>query len=348
MTAVLLGNLALLVSDLLAARLLRRGGAWAALAVVPGPVVVLGAASLVSSGSMGSFFYAAQLLCWWGLLHLPLVVLLAGRRRAPGLALAVVSAGIAAYAFAYEPHALETTEVLLAGPDLRIALLADLQTDDVGAYEADVFARVRAWNPDLVLFAGDYIQERDPDARARERAELHDLVATLHPRLGGYAVGGDVDDAGWPSIFAGTAITAVPATRTFPVGPVTLTALSLKDSRALDLPRLDPPTLHVVLGHAPDFVLGSGRGHVNLAGHTHGGQVRVPGFGPLLTLTGVPRDWASGYTKLPDGNDLYVSRGIGLERGYAPPVRFACPPELVLIELRPPKDPEDDRPSASR
>ncbi|HEX6202615.1 MAG TPA: hypothetical protein VF100_06400, partial [Thermoanaerobaculia bacterium] len=72
-----------------------------------------------------------------------------------------------------------------------------------------------------------------------------------------------------------------------------------------------------------------------LAGHTHGGQVRLPGVGPLVTASRVPRSWAAGRTALADDRTLIVSRGIGMERGYAPQLRFLCRPELVVVDLEP-------------
>ena len=74
-----------------------------------------------------------------------------------------------------------------------------------------------------------------------------------------------------------------------------------------------------------------------LAGHTHGGQVRFPLVGALVTNARVPRSWAAGLTELPGGNRLLVSRGIGMECGYAPRIRFLCRPELVVIDLGPPQ-----------
>jgi hypothetical protein len=68
-----------------------------------------------------------------------------------------------------------------------------------------------------------------------------------------------------------------------------------------------------------------------VAGHTHGGQVQIPGFGPLITLTEVPRSWAAGLTELPWGGWLFVSRGVGMERAAAPRLRFWCPPEVALL-----------------
>jgi len=75
-----------------------------------------------------------------------------------------------------------------------------------------------------------------------------------------------------------------------------------------------------------------------IAGHTHGGQVVVPGFGPPLTLTSVPREVAAGGLRELDGRRLYVSRGVGMERGWAPPLRLFCAPEVTLLVF------ERDRP----
>jgi uncharacterized protein len=75
-----------------------------------------------------------------------------------------------------------------------------------------------------------------------------------------------------------------------------------------------------------------------LAGHTHGGQVRLPGTGALVTNCGISRDMASGLHRYPgtgaDGEPwLHVSAGLGTSP-YAP-VRFCCRPEATLLTLVP-------------
>ena len=75
-----------------------------------------------------------------------------------------------------------------------------------------------------------------------------------------------------------------------------------------------------------------------VTGHTHGGQVRLPLIGPLMTLSRIPRAWAAGLTELPGGGKLLVSRGLGMERGYAPRIRFLCRPELMVIDLVPERE----------
>lgn len=74
--------------------------------------------------------------------------------------------------------------------------------------------------------------------------------------------------------------------------------------------------------------------HVIFAGHTHGGQVRVPGMPALVTNCDIPRDQASGLSHWEHAQRsayLNVSAGIGTSI-YAP-VRFACPPEAVVVTL---------------
>jgi predicted MPP superfamily phosphohydrolase len=67
---------------------------------------------------------------------------------------------------------------------------------------------------------------------------------------------------------------------------------------------------------------------VQLSGHTHGGQVRLPGIGPLaLPILG--KRFPSGRFQI-DDMILLVSRGIG---NYRPPVRLNCPPEVMIVHF---------------
>jgi predicted MPP superfamily phosphohydrolase len=75
-----------------------------------------------------------------------------------------------------------------------------------------------------------------------------------------------------------------------------------------------------------------------LCGHTHGGQLRVPFYGALVTNCGIDRDrvrwlhrWAEPSAAHPNGTWLHVSAGLGTSP-YAP-IRFACPPEATLLTL---------------
>lgn len=90
----------------------------------------------------------------------------------------------------------------------------------------------------------------------------------------------------------------------------------------------------IVISHSPDFV-DSLQVPVDLvlAGHTHGGQVVLPLFGPPKTSSRLPRAYAGGLNDY-RGIPLHVSRGVGMERGFDVPVRFLCPPEICVLDLR--------------
>jgi uncharacterized protein len=70
-----------------------------------------------------------------------------------------------------------------------------------------------------------------------------------------------------------------------------------------------------------------------LAGHTHGGQLRVPGYGAIVTNCGIDRARARGLSRWGDHSWLHVSPGLGTSP-YAP-FRFCCPPEATLLKLVP-------------
>lgn len=97
-----------------------------------------------------------------------------------------------------------------------------------------------------------------------------------------------------------------------------------------------PIDLHLGLVHAPytaavSLLTGIGS-DVVLAGHTHGGQVRLPGIGALVGNCDLPLDRVRGASRW-DGAWLHVTPGMGQSR-YAP-FRFACRPEATVIDLLP-------------
>lgn len=94
--------------------------------------------------------------------------------------------------------------------------------------------------------------------------------------------------------------------------------------------------VRILLAHRPDAVydLPSGaRTDLVVTGHTHGGQVAIPGFGPLMTLTGVPRAVAAGGVHELDGRRLFVGRGVGVERRQAPQIRLFVRPQVAVLTL---------------
>jgi predicted MPP superfamily phosphohydrolase len=105
-----------------------------------------------------------------------------------------------------------------------------------------------------------------------------------------------------------------------------------RDSLELAMAQVPEHSCTVVLAHSPDVMLRLGARLPNLvlAGHTHGGQIRLPHVGPIFTLSQVPRNMTMGLG-LYQGVPLFVSRGIGYSGLY---LRLGSPPEAALLTLR--------------
>jgi uncharacterized protein len=108
----------------------------------------------------------------------------------------------------------------------------------------------------------------------------------------------------------------------------------IKRHRTEHIGRSTEDVAAIGLMHSPDVVSDWFRNGFDLvvAGHTHGGQVRIPGVGALVTNCSLPTSLAGGLHRV-DGGWLHVSPGLGV--GRFSPFRFACPPEATLLHLEP-------------
>jgi len=285
-----------------------------------------------------------------------LAVLLVARRRATPAtrALAVITLVLwpgAGYARFIEPRRLVVEEHQIAarsatGRPLRIVVLADLQTDEMTPHEHAAIDRIEALKPDLILIPGDLFQgcQRRFEAIAEP---LRDLLGRLEAPGGVWFSYGDVDPKyRVAELIAGTNIRALEnEIAEVEVGGRRVVICGLgrfvetpEAEAAVDrlLAREDASEVRIVIAHHPEAVEllpPSAPVDVTVTGHTHGGQVVVPLFGPPMTLCRLPRHIGAGGLHELNGNALVVSRGVGHERGQAPRVRFLSPPEVTLLHL---------------
>ena len=273
--------------------------------------------------------------------------------RAAALALsAVVVLAVNVDAYYVEPrrivlrHHSVGAEPGAAGPALRILHISDIQTPSIRSHEEKALAAGLRHRPDLIVLTGDYVQ--DAMGRATEAGAAADLRALIRrigftAPLGVFATEGDV---GPPCavVFAGTDVRcladASDRVRLRDGSTLGITGLSRgrgreRDPRVLGriLAAAAPADRRVVISHSPDFIAAMPFDvDLVLAGHTHGGQVVIPFFGPPKTAIRLPRRYAGGLNDY-GGTPLHVSRGVGMERGFEIPVRFLCPPEVCLLDL---------------
>ncbi len=236
---------------------------------------------------------------------------------------------------------------LRGAPPLRVLHLSDLHVERLSKREARLLKWLNELRPDVILYTGDLLNFSYLDDETA-RAECVSFLQQLHAPLGVYAIPGTpVVDR--PDILSAISQRA-PHIRWlcnesielegYP--QVQIIGLACTHDPALDRPHLDrlcatlpPDKFRVLLYHSPDLMPEAVRAQIDLylCGHTHGGQVRLPFYGALVTSSLYGKRYEMGrYTE--GQTTLYVSRGLGMEGKGIPRMRFLCPPEVTLFELR--------------
>lgn len=294
-------------------------------------------------GGIVGFSLAARLGWTTATVTVPVLCLyLARARRAPWLAaLALSLVGAKYYGEVWEPGNLEVERVTIELPGLartvKVVHLSDLQTDTIGPLHERVRREANAFEPDLVLFTGDLVNHPSLAAAAG------DWLAGFTPAGRKYFVTGDIDGgAEVPGLLRRAGFETLDGRRLVvePAGArLTLLGVDIWDWREDGyLARLaeGSPRPRLLLSHRPDAALVSAdAADLVLSGHTHGGQVCLPFWGPLVTLSHVARKIAAGGLHRIGATRILVSRGLGWEGHVAPRVRTFCRPHLILVELIP-------------
>ena len=275
-----------------------------------------------------------------------------------GVFFVLQAAGSAAYIWgmAIEPQRLALTELDIvspklpaAAPPIRLLHISDLHVERLTRRETRVLELIDAAQPDVIVITGDFLNlsyNNDPESMAQVRG----LLAKIHAPHGVFAVLGS-PPVDLPEIaaehFDGTEITLLRHdARTLDLGDgrrLTLLGMDCTHDMAYDQHQFSQLAAQipadagatVLLYHSPEMMPFVQNFDVDLylCGHTHGGQVRVPGYGALITSAITGKRYEMGrYDE--NGTTLYVSRGIGLEGLSAPRLRLFCPPEMTLVTLR--------------
>jgi len=225
----------------------------------------------------------------------------------------------------------------------RIVQFSDLHLDSAWHPGLDdVLARLHEDPPDLLLITGDFVDDKFDPRRSLPLVDR--LVARLPSRHGAYAVGGNHDGdavvlprvarAGVNVLSVGMRTINVNGAALQLIGLAGLTRGDVDTQDLLYVPPRAPGTARVVLSHYPDAILPfqrhNGDPDLFFAGHTHGGQVCLPGRFPILRHDTLPRRYCKGVHRVGD-TWLVVSRGMGFST-YA--IRVFCPAEVVEVVLR--------------
>lgn len=237
---------------------------------------------------------------------------------------------------------------------LKIAVLSDIH---IGPYKGKTFLerivqRTNDLLPDIVLLAGDFIF--DPEADLNLLAPL----ANLHPSIGTFAVLGNHDQGQYQSILGKRIIRPdlgeIVSTRltdlgvrvlrnehiTIPIIDEKMIVAGIDDiwtaHADLDatLAGIDPQSPLILLVHNPSIIDDpeSHRAHLVVAGHTHGGQLRLPMIGALPPIpTTLGPDMIHGTFSIDHDTTLAITRGIGETNARA---RLFAPPEIMILHVK--------------
>jgi uncharacterized protein len=251
------------------------------------------------------------------------------------------AAGGAAHGFLYERHRIEVTRTAFPVPGLpeplrglRLGVITDIHRSQTVSHDmvAAAVALLMAEKPDLILLGGDYVSWRD-------RRYVHPAAEALAPLSAPNGViailGNHDDDREMPAALAAKGFTVLKDARTRITvrgEPMDFAGVRFWTYKVVDLAHvLRGSVPHaILLAHTPKRLLEAQQLAVPavISGHTHGGQIVLPGLGPIAA-----REFPviAGLQQRP-GTTIFVSRGVGT---IYVPIRINCPPEVAVLTLEP-------------
>ena len=250
------------------------------------------------------------------------------RRRFIRRALFGVSAAVAADAALIEPHWFKVRRLNLSGGKTthRFVHFTDLHHKGDRKFLRSAVKAINAQSPEFVCFTGDLVED------AEHLPETLELLQQVKSPL--FGVPGNHDY--WSHANFGAIAEAFAKTggrwlldESVSVSGGKVNIAGATCSKAPQL-ALDPKAKNIVLIHYPEWVekLTAFRFDVALAGHSHGGQVRIPFYGALVVPFGVGR-YELGLFQTASG-PLYVGAGLGW---FYLNLRFNCRPEITVVEI---------------
>jgi hypothetical protein len=270
-----------------------------------------------------------------------------GRRDSlPALLLLLAALALGAWSSLIEPRTLHVRHhhwtAPPGAPALRVALVADLH---LGLFWREwqlrqLVTRLNALDVDAVLVAGDWTYEPPRDLQAAF-APLRALRHPVHAVMGNHDLQSPGANYRVPlqNALAAAGVQLVEG-RSVPLGPAggRWRLVGLDDPWGGDPTRqikalLNTPDPHrLVLTHQPDTaaLLPPNAAFLTLAGHTHGGQIRLPWLTEWVLQRGTSQPWYQGRYALPQGGQLMVSSGVGL---IGLPARLGVAPRIDVLHL---------------
>ncbi|MGD9563905.1 MAG: metallophosphoesterase [Pyrinomonadaceae bacterium] len=279
------------------------------------------------------------------------------------LVLAALAAAVLAYAYFIEPHRLVITEAALEVPNfspalngLKVVAISDIHGGSNGVTPERLRELVTTANeqsPDIIVLLGDFVSERRFNREALKRpdgtdrtelkmpvADIADGLAGFEARYGVYAVIGNHDwwhnETSVRRELERVGITVLEnQVKPIAADGETIYLWGIEDYwRERRVPVANtfdtiPEKRNIIaITHNPDSLLKTPEGiSLMLAGHSHGGQINFPIFGPYPFVN--DGRFMRGEAVV-DGRHVFVTSGVGCT---GPQIRFRVPPEIAVVTL---------------
>lgn len=246
------------------------------------------------------------------------------------------------YGFFIEPYWLQVNIVpiytdKLNSTTFRVVQMSDTHCNKKIYLENKLPDVINDLKPDIIVFTGDTVNQ------VAALSQFHHMMSFLKAPLGKYAVTGNWDFCYWSNLnlFGGTGFEELRQhTKSIEKNAesIVVAGVAFENGKKSGqfLRGLDAECFNLLLYHNTDLI-----DHVSdipvdlyLCGHTHGGQVALPFYGALTTLSHHGKKYEAGLYRC-GSIKLYVNRGIGMEGGRAPKVRFFARPEITVFDIGP-------------
>ena len=246
------------------------------------------------------------------------------------------------YSFLVEPNNLDVTHYKIEDKELsgiKVVFATDIHAKKHQTKKIEKLVElINSYNADLVLSSGDFVAGHTK-LSTMPVDKIASLLGKTKSKYGFYTCLGNHDD--WhdreymTSEFAKNGITVLHNENVkinIDGNDVYIAGIQykVKDIALLDKSLENTTTPIIMLTHSPDeFVKMPNKINLVLAGHTHGGQIKIPFIGAIFTASIYKDKYLNGYIE-EDGKKMIVSRGLGVS---ILPLRFNCKPELVIIDF---------------
>ncbi|MCK4999922.1 MAG: metallophosphoesterase [Anaerohalosphaera sp.] len=261
-------------------------------------------------------------------------------------AFAIPLLGCMAYAYFIEPYWIEVNQFTietdkLADTSFRIVQLSDVHCDVKQRNEAKIVEIVNGLKPDVVVFTGDISNVTTGPDRAMVIEQFKQMMTAIkadnkiavYGNWDGHVKNGAAFEGTGFKVLQGQSITVKKDGEKILFAGIDMWCdEDYKDLLAGN----SSDAYNVLLYHYSDLAEDLGELNVDLylSGHTHGGQIALPFYGAVITLSKFGKKYEAGLYEV-DDMVLYVNRGIGMEGMMAPRMRFCARPEIAVFDIVP-------------